>query len=282
MDIVDAQVHLFLTMDEAQAIAAMDALGIQAMLIDEFWGYDANKDPQPGYRLPGGMFRPISPGGERASMRHPERFSYLQRIDPSDPDGDSLMRIARASPHCRALRLDIRAPAEIAALRDGGYRAFFEAAAAHRLPVFVLTIGHAALLRPYVSSIPELQVIVDHCGLSSEPAQYGEVLALARFPNVSLKWCHAPKVFDIHDYPFTRLMPILARALDAFGPQRVLWASDFTATKTGETWSELLFYLRESSSLSTSDKEWILGKTVRTLLNWPAPSRGAAPVQHVH
>jgi hypothetical protein len=36
MDIVDSQIHLFLTMDTDGAIAAMNSIGIQAALIDEF------------------------------------------------------------------------------------------------------------------------------------------------------------------------------------------------------------------------------------------------------
>ena len=39
MDIVDSQIHLFLTMNADAAIAAMNSIGIQAALIDEFWGY---------------------------------------------------------------------------------------------------------------------------------------------------------------------------------------------------------------------------------------------------
>jgi len=37
MDIVDAQIHLFLTMDIDACLAAMSSMGIQAALIDEFW-----------------------------------------------------------------------------------------------------------------------------------------------------------------------------------------------------------------------------------------------------
>src|ERR1700750_1567554 len=107
MDIVDAQIHLFLTMDAAAGIAAMDSLGIQAALIDEFWGYDGDH-PLPGHALPGGIFRPIAPGAGMASMKHPDRFSWLLRIDPLDPAYEASMAAVAASPQGRAIRVEAR------------------------------------------------------------------------------------------------------------------------------------------------------------------------------
>src|SRR5258708_36499065 len=97
MDIVDAQIHLFLNMDVTAAIAVMDSLGIQAALIDEFWGYDGD-DPLPGYKTPNGSFRPTAPGAAMASLKYPERFSGLLRIDPPPADFANLMSRANAAP----------------------------------------------------------------------------------------------------------------------------------------------------------------------------------------
>jgi L-fuconolactonase len=282
MDIVDSQIHLFLTLETDAAIAAMDALGIQAALIDEFWGYDEKGDPRPGYTVPGGIFRPTAPGGERASMLHPDRFAYLLRIHHKDPELKGLAGLAKAAPHALALRADVRAKADVDDLANGAFRPFFAAAADNNLPVFMLTLGQASLLRPYIQEFKDLTFIIDHCGLPPEPAQFGEVLKLSAYQNVAMKWCHAPFVFAASGYPFGDLMPFLRQALDAFGPQRLMWASDFTAIQTGESWAESLFYVRDAPILSATDKEWILGRTARTLLNWPPPSVAAAPVRHPH
>ncbi len=74
MDIVDAQIHLFLTMDIDACLAAMNSMGIQAALIDEFWGYEGDH-PLPGHLTSHGVFRPTAPGAMMASMKYPERFS---------------------------------------------------------------------------------------------------------------------------------------------------------------------------------------------------------------
>ncbi|MDX1893051.1 amidohydrolase family protein [Mycolicibacterium sp. 050158] len=72
-------------------------------------------------------------------------------------------------------------------------------------------------------------------------------------------------------HPFPDLDVTLRRAVDAFGPHRVMWASDYTATHTRVNWAESLFCIRHCPSLSEDDKEWILGRTARKLLNWASP-----------
>jgi L-fuconolactonase len=283
MDIVDAQIHLHLTMNEGEAIAAMDSLGIQAALIDEFWGYEGDShDPPPGYKLPGGVFRPVAPGATMASMKHPDRFSWLLRIDPHDPDLDSQMDQVKAAPQGRAIRLEARKDEEVRSLAAGGAMALFRAAQKHDLPVFILTMGNSALLQPYVEACPDLRIVIDHCGLPRALGEFDHVLDLARHRNVFLKWGHAPRVFGATRYPFPEVTPYLARALDAFGRERIMWASDFTALRAGTTWADALFYLRENPGLSEGDKEWLLGRSVRTLLGWPAPAQPARPVSHRH
>ena len=283
MDIVDTQIHLFLTMGIEGGLAAMDALGIQAALIDEFWGYPSGSThPSPGYELPGGVFRPLAPGAEMASLRHPDRFSYLLRVDHRDPDLDALIRQTAANPSARAIRVEARTEAEVQDLADGKYAAVFESAAQHQVPVSVLTFGNAPLLDSYAGRFSDAQIIIDHVGLPSTLAGYDDVLRLARHPNIALKWCHAAPVFDSREYPFESVMPQLRRALDAFGRERIMWASDFTAIRSGHRWGDMLFYIRESAALTLEDKEWILGRTARAILNWPAPQSPAQPEQHRH
>ena len=54
----------------------------------------------------------------------------------------------------------------------------------------------------------------------------------------------------------------------AFGHERIMWASDMGGNQTGESWAELLFYIRDAPTLTREEKDWILGKTVRSLLGW--------------
>jgi predicted TIM-barrel fold metal-dependent hydrolase len=136
--------------------------------------------------------------------------------------------------------------------------------------------GKAGLVERYLRRFPRLAVIVDHCGMpwqGGDAEALDEVLALAAYPNAALKWSHAQDIFGVTDYPYDGLSPFLRRAIDAFGAERIMWASDHTSIK-GQSWAELLFCLRDSPHLSQVEKELILGGTVRRVLAWPkAPAR---------
>jgi predicted TIM-barrel fold metal-dependent hydrolase len=64
---------------------------------------------------------------------------------------------------------------------------------------------------------------------------------------------------------------VLRRAIDAFGADRIMWASDYTQARTemGITWAQALYYVLESDQLSETEKEWLLGGSVRKALHWP-------------
>ena len=76
------------------AVATMDALGLSAILIDEWAGFDnpvTKRGHLPGHFLPNGAVRGEHPFSETAIKLHPDRFAYVARIDPIDPDVEELM-----------------------------------------------------------------------------------------------------------------------------------------------------------------------------------------------
>lgn len=288
MDIVDSQIHFGPGGIEA-VLAQMDALGIRACLVDEFWGLETWG---PGYTLANGTFRPTRPTVELAAMLHPERFAYVTRVERNDPEVLSLIRIARDDPNARAIRMIPAVdPAETAAFAEGGYDHVFAAADLVGLPVFLFIAGHVELMPRYLERYRDVTFIIDHCGMpmeagislpdsgqpegrSSHPGPnvpyFDEVLKLADHPNALLKWSHAQGMFGELEYPSPGLIPHLRRAIDAFGAERVMWASDYGGNQTGETWSQLLHYLIDSDGLTEDEKTWLFGRTVRAALNWPA------------
>ncbi|WP_077078179.1 amidohydrolase family protein [Mycobacterium numidiamassiliense] len=274
MDIVDAQVHANMLGTEI-TLAIMDALGIQSLLFDEF---DAPADDGrllPGYRLPSGAFRCVGPNAEAAAIAHPDRFAFLMRVDPTDPGIQSWVETLTAAPGFKALRSTIFTPAEGAVFEEGGLDGMLKTAHAHGLPVFITCPGRVRQLEQYVQRFPDVQFVIDHCGAAFDAprgqASIDDAVAMAKYPNVAYKWAHAATFLSTEPYPFTDLDPKLRRALDAFGPQRVMWASDYTMTRHRATWAETLFSIRDSPSLSEDEKVWILGGTARRILKWPAP-----------
>jgi L-fuconolactonase len=274
MDIVDAQVHANMLGTEV-TVAIMDALGIQAVLFDEFETTADDGALHPGYRLADGAFRCVGPNAEAAALRHPDRFAFLMRVDPMDTGIRCWIETLTAAPGFKALRTLVFTPAEGAVFEDGGHDRLLTAARAHGLPVFVTCPGRVAHLAQYAERFPDVQLVIDHCGAAFDTprgqATIDDALAMARYPNVAYKWAHAASLLSTMSYPFPDLEPQLRRAVDAFGPQRVMWASDYTMARRHANWGEALFSIRHCPSLSEDEKAWILGRTARQILRWPAP-----------
>jgi predicted TIM-barrel fold metal-dependent hydrolase len=265
MDIVDSQVHLAFGKIES-TLDAMDALGVKSVLIDEFWTANKPVTPPnlpPGYALPNGAWR-------------------IVRVDRRDPDLECGLRLIRSAPSARAIRiLPGFSVEEATAFAEGAYDSLCEIAQDFGLPVCIFIPGFVESVPRALSKFPRLSIIIDHCGMpimgiSAQltnrdrihgPEYFGELLKLAEYPNAALKWGHEQSVFGAPDYPYEPLRPYLRRAINAFGADRLLWASDRTVN-TAHSWSDMLHYLRDDPELSRDEKEWILGRSARRVLNW--------------
>jgi L-fuconolactonase len=304
MEIIDAQVHLnqlvpnwkTAALDDviAAGIQAMDAVGINKVLIGEAHGFSAKMLPD-GEELPNGAIRTSYPFSERAMQLHPDRFIYHVRVDSRDPELERIVSEVHASPGALCMRIvPVPQTGEVASLERGEYEALFAAAERYQVPVFAWVPGRAHLLAPYARKFPKLQFIVDHCGVGVGPIRIGQlpitmatsltptlpervaeldgVCDLARYPNISIKWCHAPGLLSDEPYPYADLMPLLRKTIEAFGVERVMWASDYTVARdqNGNSWAQCLYYILDSSALSDKEKEWLLGRSLRRVLNWTA------------
>ncbi|ORA08345.1 amidohydrolase family protein [Mycobacterium arosiense] len=288
MDIVDAQLHLGRGM-VTPMLEAMDALGITSVLVDELWGGGLGEAHpthiEPGYRLGNGAWRAAWPTAEEASIVHPDRFSYVVRIDRRDPQLESVMRFVGSTPHARAFRLQpVWTLDEVEAFANGAYWHLLEIAREVALPLFLFIPGYVELLEPYARRYPDLTFVIDHCGMefpgipldrpqpkmraAQDVGYFDQVLRMAELPNVALKWSHAQDCFGVATFPYDALRPLLRRAIEAFGADRLLWASD-KSVMAGHTWSDLLDCIRNDRELSRDEREWILGGSARRILKWP-------------
>jgi L-fuconolactonase len=302
-EIIDAQVHLnqlgpdwqTASIDSviATGIQVMDAVGIDRVLIGEAHGFDSKFRPV-GEELPNGAIRSAVPFSERAVELHPDRFTYHVVIDFRDPDLDRLTAEVQTRPGANSMRIvPVPQTGAVDSLEHGEFSPLFAAAERYRVPVFAWVPRRAHMLLPYIQQFPKLQFIVDHCGVGVAPLRVGElpvtmetsltksrddrlaelehVCDMAQYPNVALKWCHAPGLLSQEDYPYRDVMPLLRQAIEAFGVERIMWASDYTIAhdQNGNSWAQCLYYLLDSDQLSWTEKEWLLGGSARQILRWP-------------
>jgi predicted TIM-barrel fold metal-dependent hydrolase len=311
MEIVDAQVHLNQLVPDwqtasddstlATALVTMDAVGLDTVLIGEARGFDRNMRPALGTVLPNGAVRASLPFSERAMQVQPDRFGYTFRVDRRDPELEREMDDWHAKPGAVCIRIvPVPQTGEVDALERGEYEPLFAAADQQGVPVFCWLPARGHLLAPYLKKFPRVQFILDHCGVGVAPfhsnpvpptmatsltptragrvVELDTVLELAQYPNLALKWCHAPNLLSEQPYPYRDVLPLLRKAISAFGADRIMWASDWTQARNEMpiTWSQALHYVLDSDELSSEEKEWLLGKSVRQALKWPRPAEVAA------
>lgn len=283
IDILDAQIH-FGPADTHRVLAVMDALGISRAVLDEYWGYDA---PGPGFTLPNGARRYTGPSAEIAVAQHPDRFATVQRLDVADPGNRAIVDLLHDSPGVRGIRVTPGlTEAEVAAFAQGLYADLFRWAVEAELAVVVMIQGRVDLLVPHLRELPRGRFVIDHCGMPLEASlrrpgssiqaapetdsghrYFDEVLALAEHPNVALKWAHAQGIFEETEFPFDGLTRYLRRAVDAFGADRVFWASDGTVLRD-TTWADTLYFIKGNPAFTAEEKRALLGGTAARWLDW--------------
>lgn len=114
---------------------------------------------------------------------------------------------------------------------------------------------------------PDTPVVIDHMcrigatGMINE-ADVNALCAMARHQSVTVK-VSAFYALGAKKAPYQDLGPLIKRLLGAFGPERLMWASDapFQVVK-GHTYRDSIELIKSGLDfLSPSDKEWLLTKT---------------------
>jgi len=247
-----------------RAIGAMDAIGVSAALVTSLLLYH-----DISYAL-------------AAATSYPERFAVVPQVDLRVPHPERLVEDYAAQPSVVAIRVSFLVEAadeHYRKLADGTYGAVITAVEKAGLPLMLVVSGNIQAAEPVLKAHPDLQVVIDHFGIVQGPhrarpklpfARLDDLLSLARYPNLAVKFSGAPTL-SAEPYPYLDLWPYLHRVVQKFGPNRLMWGSDFSRTRPLHTYADALGYLKHSSELSESDKKLILGGTLRKLVNWPRP-----------
>ncbi|MBT3603729.1 MAG: amidohydrolase family protein, partial [Candidatus Latescibacteria bacterium] len=90
---------------------------------------------------------------------------------------------------------------------------------------------------------------------------FKQILDFSQYPNLTIKmpgfgeFCRVP-------LPFDPIPPLVDMTLEAFGPQRVMWGSDYPPVSGREGYdNSLRVPMDYLSKLSEDEQEWIFGKT---------------------
>jgi predicted TIM-barrel fold metal-dependent hydrolase len=275
--IVDAQIHLWRAESEdwkwvpgikpqlpepftiERALLLMDEAGVdRAVVVPPSWTGERNDY------------------GLEAAKRYPNRFAVMGRIPLQNPKSAELLPKWKEQPGVLGVRLIFLGPAATW-LSDGTADWFWPAAEKAGLPVMFLAPGKGADMTHVAERHPQLQLIVDHMGmsLSVEAVRAGnfqgiieDTLVLAKYPNVSVKLSGAPN-YSKEPYPYRDINLHIKLLFDAFGPQRCYWGTDITNGFSKATYRQRITHFTEALDfLSKDDKDWVMGRSLLQRLKW--------------
>lgn len=129
---------------------------------------------------------------------------------------------------------------------------------------YVKHLRHAATL---ARELPELPMVIDHLAKprireSVIGGWIDDLRAAARFPNVFCKLSGMITEADRRHWKPAHLGPYVEAALEAFGPRRCLFGSDWPVCELAGSYEQVHAALGETlGTLSGSEREWIFGRT---------------------
>jgi L-fuconolactonase len=247
-----------------RVIAAMDAIGVDGavLVVARLDGFDN------GYAL-------------ESAMKFPDRLAVVGRIDSDDPSSCDAIKTWRTQFNMVGFRMLMMTDADLAVLDRAG--PLLRAAEGASVPLCLYPVQSFDRLPALVEQYPSLQFVIDHLGLDHHGSaehvdqRVGQVVQLARHPNVAVKLSAAP-LHSALPYPFDDMWRTIDRILGAFGVARTIWGSDTTVTSSDHTYHDALSYIRCTDRLSHADKEMLLGGSLRSIFRWE-PS-GRHPASH--
>jgi predicted TIM-barrel fold metal-dependent hydrolase len=210
-----------------------------------------------------------------AVHRYSDRFRVMGRFPIQNPQARERLPGWKKQFGMLGIRLTFNNETTKQWLSDGTADWFWPAAEKARIPVYVFTPGQTSKLGPIAERHPQLTLILDHMGLTlsmakdgTVPAAIDQAVALAKYPNVSVKVSASPGVSN-EPYPFRDVAVHLHRVFDAYGPRRCYWGSDLTNTfSKGPYRQRITHFTEELDFLSERDKDWVMGRAILRRLNW--------------
>ena len=208
----------------------------------------------------------------RALNRHPQRLFGMLLADPTPGGGgEPELRRLVAEEGFRGARFnpglfeDENMDCEVG-------RAMFRACGDLGVPVGFMTFKGFSLYSGAILGLlrhsPATPVIIDHFGFCRgvDTPEFAQLLQLADFQQVHVKLSAFFRVSSAEAPPFTDTTAMVAKLLEAFGPERLMLGTDFPFVEEVKGgYSAAADVLRAQGGLGDEELAWVCGGTARKL-----------------
>jgi L-fuconolactonase len=256
-----AQSHLPDPMPAERMLKLMDEAGIDRAVISP-----ANVAPN------------RSPAcGQAAAAKYPKRFRVMAWFVPTLPEQYKLLPQWLAQPGVCSLRVSMNEPEHLKLFAEGALEPVWKACVDQDIPVAIWTRAGPALMEPVLQKYPHLAFIVDHFAWAvpgkDREAKMQAMINCARYRNVTVKVSSLPLVSGSPAPEYEDLHPLIKRVHAAYGPERLMWASDQTQTmgKSRGTYAENADIIRKYAAayLPAADVQMLMHGTATRVFKWP-------------
>ena len=200
--------------------------------------------------------------------RMPKVFGGIAIVDRDSNDVEAKMH-ELAQHGVRGFRIvPSKDPAESLLEGEGMDRMFRRGAKENLAMCLLINPDALPAVGRQCEKFPDTPIVIDHLAHLGMPGPVTEqdmqaLCALARYPSVKIK-VSAFYAFGNKKPPHLDAVPVIKRIHEAFGPKRLMWASDCPFQVQKETYADSISVVRDRLDfLSPADKEWILRRTAQ-------------------
>ena len=211
----------------------------------------------------------------------PGRFAAVGLVDLNDPDPPARLRELVDATGVKGIRLgNLGDPA---AGKPEGLKAcgLFGCAEELGLNINIYTrSAQVPCIGMLARAFPGVPISLDHLGICPStrlvsdrwgrprfddepipPPTYPQILDLAQYPNVYIK-VSGEYAFSKEPYPYTDMKPMVEQVYRAYGPERMMWCTDFPWIVEEPGYGNLVALLdRHLPTLPEQEKAMIMGGT---------------------
>ena len=210
----------------------------------------------------------------------PERLRGVILADPADPNSATRIRqTVRRSAITGIRLLPIRAKRDwLGPQSETAWRCAAEFALVVTL---LVSPAHFDAVARWAIRFADIPVVIDHLGRpdlsESSPADaIAELVQLSKFRNIHVKLSGIGALSHVPP-PHKDMWNPIQLVADAFGPDRVMWGSDYPWLDKSKTINASLSSVSEAlRDLSVHDAGLVFGGTARRLFKFPAQLLGLA------
>ena len=207
-----------------------------------------------------------------SDLRFPGKFSVVCRVDVDDPRANEALELNRKS----GVNGQRSPGSDPFAIWRNAEKLGFSASVGGPPDIFA-----SSEFQNLVEQVPDLKIVMEHLGGMGEFAlgdhiqrfghpydEFKKILTLAKYPNTYMK-IHGMGEICRPPYPYVDIPPLVEMAYATFGPERLMWGSDFPPVSLREGYRNALrFTMDQMNYCNGTDLEWIFGKTALSVYSF--------------